>query len=120
MGFGMGGGGNLGKMLMKQMEEMQRKMERVQEELGQQRIEASAGGGMITAVVNGMGEVLEVRIKPEVVDPDDVEMLQDLVVAAMNEALSQATEIREKRIGEVTGGMGLPGMGQLPGGMFGR
>ncbi len=114
--MGLGGlSGNLGKMLMKQMEEMQRKTERIQAELGQQHIEAGAGGGMVTAMVNGLGEVLEVRIKPEVVDPDDVEMLQDLVVAATNEALSQAATIREARMAEVTGGMNIPGMGQLPG-----
>ena len=84
MGFG---GGNMGKMLMKQMEEMQRKMERIQAELAEERIEATAGGGMVTAVASGMAVLQEVRIKPEVVDPDDVEMLQDLIMAAMNEAL---------------------------------
>lgn len=114
--MGLGGlGGGIGKMLMKQMEEMQRKMERIQAELSAQRIEASAGGGMVTAAVNGQGEVLDIVINPDVVDPDDVEMLQDLVVAAMNEALGQATAIREARMAEVTGGMNLPGMGQLPG-----
>jgi len=112
MGFG---GGNLGKMLMKQMEEMQRKMERIQAELGEERIEASAGGNMVTAVANGMGDLLEVRIKPEVVDPDDVEMLQDLVTAAVNEALGRAHARREERMSEVTGGLNVPGMGKLPG-----
>jgi DNA-binding YbaB/EbfC family protein len=117
MGFGGGGGmsGNLGKMLMKQMEEMQRKAERIQAELGELRIEASAGGGMVTAVASGLGELVEVRIKPDVVDPDDVEMLQDLVLAAVNEALTRAASTREERMAEVTGGMNLPGMGQLPG-----
>jgi len=114
MGFG-GLSGNLGKMLMKQMEEMQRKMERAQAELGEERIEASAGGGMVSAVANGLGELREVRIKPEVVDPDDVEMLQDLVTAAVNEALSQAQTRREARMGEVTGGLNVPGLGKLPG-----
>lgn len=112
MGFGMGGGGNLGKMLMKQMEEMQRKMERIQAELGEERIEASSGGNMVVAVASGMGELIEIRIKPEVVDPDDVEMLQDLVVAAVNEALGQAQARREQRMSEVTGGVNLP---KLPG-----
>jgi len=112
MGFG---GGNLGKMLMKQMEEMQRKMERIQAELGEERIEATAGGGMVVAVANGMGELIDVRIKPEVVDPDDVEMLQDLILAAVNEALTQANSRRETRMAEVTGGMNIPGIGKLPG-----
>jgi len=112
MGFG---GGNMGKMLMKQMEEMQRKMERIQRELGEERIEASAGGGMVVAIANGVGELLEVRIKPEVVDPDDVEMLQDLVTAAVNEALTHALARREERTSELTGGLNIPGMGKLPG-----
>ena len=115
MGFGMSG--NMGKMLKKQMEDMQRKMERIQAELGAERIEASAGGGMVTAIADGMGELLEVRIKPEVVDPDDVEMLQDLVTAAVKEALGRAHERREERMSEVTGGLSLPGMGNL-GGLF--
>ncbi|HEX2951772.1 MAG TPA: YbaB/EbfC family nucleoid-associated protein [Armatimonadota bacterium] len=114
MGFG-GMSGNLGKMLKRQMDEMQRKMERIQAELGEERIEASAGGGMVVAVANGLGEVREVRIKPEVVDPDDIEMLQDLVTAAVNEAVTKAQERREERMSEVTGGLNLPGMGSLPG-----
>lgn len=114
MGFGLSGGG-LGKMLMKQMEEMQRKMERVQAELSEERIEASAGGGMVTAVANGQGMLCSVHIKPEVVDPDDVEMLEDLVIAAVNEALTTAQARREERMGEVTGGLNIPGMGKLPG-----
>lgn len=114
MGFG-GMSGNLGKMLKRQMDEMQRKMERIQAELGEERIEASAGGGMVVAVANGLGEVREVRIKPEVVDPDDIEMLQDLVTAAVNEAVTKAQARREERMSEVTGGLNLPGMGSLPG-----
>jgi DNA-binding YbaB/EbfC family protein len=117
MGFG-GLSGNMGKMLMRQMEEMQRKVERIQAELGEERIEATAGGGMVTAVANGMGLLHEVHIKPEVVDPDDVEMLQDLITAAVNEALSRAQQRREERMAEVTGGLNLPGMGGLPG-LFG-
>jgi DNA-binding YbaB/EbfC family protein len=114
MGFG-GMGGGLGKMLMKQMEEMQRKMERIQAELGQERIEATAGGGMVLAAANGLGTLVDLQIKAEVVDPDDVEMLQDLVLAAVNEALERAQARREARMGEVTGGLNVPGMGQLPG-----
>jgi len=112
MGFG---GGNLGKMLMKQMEEMQRKMERIQAELSEERIEATAGGGMVTATASGLGELVDLQIKPEVVDPDDVEMLQDLILAAVNEALERANRRREERMSEVTGGMNVPGLGRLPG-----
>jgi len=112
MGFG---GGNLGKMLMKQMEEMQRKMERIQADLSEERIEAAAGGGMVIAVASGMGELTDLSIKPEVVDPDDVEMLQDLILAAVNEALTRANRRREERMSEVTGGMNVPGLGKLPG-----
>jgi len=112
MGFG---GGNLGKMLMKQMEEMQRKMERIQAELAEERIEAAAGGGMVSAVASGMGELTDLSIEPEVVDPDDVEMLQDLILAAVNEALTRANKRREERMSEVTGGMNVPGLGKLPG-----
>lgn len=112
------GGGNMGKMLMKQMEEMQRKMERIQAELAAETLEASAGGGMVVAVANGMGEFQEVRIKPEVVDPDDVEMLQDLVTAAVKEVLTRANSRREERMGELTSGMKLPGMGGGMPGLF--
>ena len=115
MGFGGMGGGNLQKMLMKQMEEMQRKMERIQAELAEERIEASAGGNMVTAVASGMGDLIDLRIKPEVVDPDDVEMLQDLILAAVTEALGRAQSRKEERMGEVTGGLNVPGLGKLPG-----
>ena len=113
MGFGGGMSGNMGKMIKKQMEDMQRKMERIQAQLGEERIEANAGGGMVTAVANGLGVLLEVRIKPEVIDPDDAEMLQDLVVAAVTEALGNANAMREERMGEVTGGLNIPGMPSL-------
>lgn len=105
--------GNMGKMIKKQMEDMQRKMERIQAQLGEERIEANAGGGMVTAVADGLGILLEVRIKPEVIDPDDAEMLQDLVVAAVTEALASANAMREERMGEVTGGLNIPGMPSL-------
>ena len=112
MGFG-GMSGNMGKMLKKQMDEMQRKMERIQIELGEERLEASAGGGMVVAIANGLGELQEIRIKPEVVDPEDIEMLQDLIVAAVNEAISLALTRREKRTSEVTGGLNIPGLPNL-------
>ena len=94
--------------MMKQVQEMQRKMAQAQEELAVETVEASAGGGTITVVVSGSLEVKEVRIKPEAVDPDDVEMLQDLVVAATNEALRAAQELAHQKLGGATAGVDLP------------
>ena len=94
--------------MMKQIQEMQRKMAQAQEELAVETVEASAGGGTITVVVTGSLEVKEVRIKPEAVDPDDVEMLQDLVVAATNEALRAAQDLASAKLGGATGGIDLP------------
>ncbi len=94
--------------MMKQIQEMQRKMAQAQEELAVETVEASAGGGTITVVVTGSLEVKEVRIKPEAVDPEDVEMLQDLVVAATNEALRAAQELASAKLGGATGGIDLP------------
>ena len=111
---GFGGGANM-QQLMRQAQKMQEQMTQAQEQLDEQEYEASAGGGVVTCRVNGKREVLELTIKPEAVDPDDVEMLQDLVTAALNEALTQASSVREERMAEVTGGLNIPGMGQLPG-----
>jgi len=94
--------------MMKQLQEMQRKMAETQEQLAAETVEASAGGGMVTAVVSGDLELREVRIKPEAVDPDDGEMLQDLVTAAVNEALRSAQELANQRMGSVTAGMPMP------------
>jgi DNA-binding YbaB/EbfC family protein len=94
--------------MMKQIQEMQRKMAQAQEELAVETVEASAGGGTITVVVTGALEVKEVHIKPEAVDPDDVEMLQDLVVAATNEALRAAQDLASSKLGGATGGLDLP------------
>ncbi len=95
--------------MMKQMQKMQKKMAQAQEELGEERIEATAGGGMVTVVVSGHKEVLEVKIKEEVVDPEDIEMLQDLVLAAVNEAMKQADELTNQTMGQFTKGINLPG-----------
>ncbi|MBO9131503.1 YbaB/EbfC family nucleoid-associated protein [Bacillus sp. 165] len=103
-----GGMGNMNNML-KQMQKMQKKMEEAQEELGQKTIEGTAGGGMVTVVVSGHKQVLEVKIKEEVVDPDDIEMLQDLVLAATNDALKKAEELTASTMGQFTKGMNLPG-----------
>lgn len=94
--------------IMKQMQEMQQKMEQAQAELATEMVEASAGGGMVTVVVGGDLEVREVRIDPQAVDPEDVEMLQDLVVAATNEALRAAQDLASQKLGGATGGMDLP------------
>lgn len=100
---------NYGKM-MKQMQKMQADMGRVQEELGQEQIEATAGGGMVKAVVNGKQELISIEIKPEAVDPEETDLLQDMVLAAVNEAMRQAQELAAKKMGALTGGMGLPGL----------
>ncbi|MBO0995518.1 YbaB/EbfC family nucleoid-associated protein [Bacillus sp. SD088] len=104
----MRGMGNMQGM-MKQMQKMQKKMAQAQEELGEEQIEGTAGGGMVTVVVSGHKEVLEVNIKEEVVDPEDIEMLQDLVLAAVNEAMKQADELTNQTMGQFTKGINLPG-----------
>lgn len=104
----MRGMGNMQNM-MKQMQKMQKKMAEAQENLGEERIEGTAGGGMVTVIVSGHKEVLEVNIKEEVVDPEDIEMLQDLVLAATNDALKKAEELTNQTMGQFTKGMNLPG-----------
>ncbi len=107
-GFPGFGGGNINN-LMKQAQKMQKEMEKLQAELEERTVEASAGGGAVTVVVSGKKELKEISIKPEVVDPDDVEMLQDLVLAAVNEALRKADEMVSSEMAKLTGGFG--GMG---------
>jgi DNA-binding YbaB/EbfC family protein len=94
--------------MLKQLQQMQAKMTKVQEELGEKTVTGTAGGGMVEVTVNGHQKVLDVKIKPEVVDPADVEMLQDLVLAACNDALDKARELAAKEMGALTAGMGLP------------
>lgn len=109
---GMGGmGGNLSN-LVKQAQKMQQEMLKAQEELEVKMVEASSGGGAVTVTANGKKEIKEIKIKPEVVDPEDVEMLQDLVVAAVNEALRKAEEMAGKEMSRITGSMGgaFPGL----------
>jgi DNA-binding YbaB/EbfC family protein len=98
---------NFGKM-MKQVQKMQEQMAQAQEELAQETVAASAGGGMVTVVATGNLEIREVRIEKEAVDPEDVEMLQDLVIAATNEALRSAQELAQKKLGGATQGLDLP------------
>lgn len=102
-------GGGLGQM-MKQAQKMQAKIMKIQEEMAERSVEASAGGGMVTVTANGKQEILSIRIEPEVVDPEDVEMLQDLVAAAVNEVLKKAQEMVAEEMAKVTGGMQLPGL----------
>ena len=106
---GMGMGGNM-QQLARQAQKLQQQMAKAQEELEAREYEATAGGGMVTAKVNGKKELLELTIKPEAVDPDDVEMLQDMVMAAVNEALRTATETSDREMGKLTGGMNLGGL----------
>ena len=108
--FGNAGGlGNLGGM-MKQAKKMYEDMQKVQDELAAERVEATSGGGVVKAVVSGNGELVAVHIDRTVVDPDDVEMLEDLVTTAIREALATAKESAAERMQAVTGGMGIPGM----------
>ncbi|MBE9487247.1 MAG: YbaB/EbfC family nucleoid-associated protein [Desulfuromonadales bacterium] len=96
--------------IMKQAQQMQAKIARVQQELESKEVEATAGGGMVTARVNGKQELLSLTIEKDVVDPEDVEMLQDLVLAAVNEAIKQSQEMIKQEMSKVTGGMNIPGM----------
>ena len=105
-GMGMPGGG-MGNLLS-QMQKLQDEMEKTQSALADEEITATAGGGMITVVVTGAQEIRSITIKPEVVDPEDVELLQDMVLAAVNDALTKSKALAEERMGSLTGGMGLP------------
>ena len=99
----------MGNML-KQAQKMQAKMMKMQEELGEKTVESAAGGGMVKVVANGRQQVLSIEIEKEVVDPDDVEMLQDLVLAAVNDALAKAQEMMSAEMNKITGGMNIPGL----------
>lgn len=95
--------------MMKQVQKMQKEMAKLQEEIEQRMVEASAGGGAVTVVANGKKEIQSITIKPEAVDPDDVEMLQDLIMAAVNEVIRKADEMISTEMGRLTGGLNLPG-----------
>ncbi len=99
----------MGKM-MKQAQQLQNQMTRLQDELADRTVEASAGGGMVKVVANGKQQVMSIEIDKEVVDPEDVEMLQDLVLAAVNDALSRSQEMVSSEMGKLTGGMNIPGL----------
>ena len=106
-GMGGMGGGNMGG-LMAQVQKLQEEMGKTQEALGQEELTVSAGGGAVTIVITGHREFKSITIKPEVIDPNDVEMLQDLLLAAVNDAVEAAKSLEEERMGALTGGMGLP------------
>src|SRR5262245_59864491 len=103
------------QQMMKQVQKMQAEMAAAQEALHEQTVEGSAGGGMVKVVVTGAGEVQSVSISPDVVDPDDVEMLEDLVMAAVGDGLRRAQELQAERLGGVTAGVDLGGLGGLLG-----
>jgi DNA-binding YbaB/EbfC family protein len=95
---------------MRQAQKLQDQIQKMQEELGDKTVEASSGGGMVTVVANGRQEVVSITIDPEVVNRDDVEMLQDLIVAAVNEAKKRSQELMAAEMSRLTGGMGIPGL----------
>ncbi len=101
--------GNIGQML-KQMQQLQSKMQEVQTELESTEVEGTSGGGMVKVVANGKNEIVSVVIDPEVVDKDDVEMLQDLIVAAVNQAREKVQEMQSEKMSGLTGGMNIPGL----------
>lgn len=107
-------GGGLGNMnqLMKQAQKIQSQMQEMQEELSHKTVEASSGGGMVTVIANGKQQILSIKIDPEVVDPEDVEMLEDLILAAVNEAHNRAQEMMTEEMSKITGGlnMNIPGL----------
>lgn len=105
----MGMGGNMNNMI-KQAQKMQQNMLKMQEEIEKEEFEASAGGGAVTVKMSGKKELTAVSIKPEAVDPDDVEMLEDLILTAVNDVLSKVDEMNTKKMGAITGGLNIPGM----------
>lgn len=100
----------LDKRMMKQVQDMQTNMAKAQEEIAATVVEGSAGGGMVTARLNGRQELEGITLSPDVVDPDDIEMLQDLIAAAVNDAQRKIHEITQQKMGAVTGGLNLPGL----------
>lgn len=109
--------GNMGNMnkLMKQMQKLQEDIFRAQEELRNKTVEATAGGGVVKAEVNGHRELVSLSIDPEVVDPEEVKTLEDLIVAAVRAAMEKADQMAQQELGKVTGGLNIPGMPGLPG-----
>lgn len=100
---------DMGKM-MKQVKKMQSQMSEVQEELAEKKVEATAGGGVVKVIANGKQEIVDITIEPDAVDPEDVEMLEDLILAATNEAMRKVQDMASEEMGKVTGGMDIPGL----------
>ncbi|MCF6158653.1 MAG: YbaB/EbfC family nucleoid-associated protein [wastewater metagenome] len=117
----MKGFGNIGEMMkqaQKQAQKMQKQMEEIQNELKERVIEASSGGGMVTVHINGKQEILSIKIDPEVVDPKDVQMLEDLILSAVSQAMKKSQELYQSEMEKITGGLNVPGLqGILGGGM---
>lgn len=99
--------------IMREAQKLQTEMQRMQEESKKKTVAATAGGGMVTVIANGGGEIISIKIEKDVVNPDDVEMLQDLILAAANEALRRAQEMVNEGMSKLTGGMQIPGLGRL-------
>jgi hypothetical protein len=97
--------------MMKEAQKLQAQMEKMQEEIGKKTVEATAGGGMVTVQANGKQELLAIKIDPEVINKDDAQMLEDLVIAACNEALRKSRELVQQELGKLTGGLKIPGLG---------
>ena len=102
---GMGGGS-----MQKQLQQMQRQMEALQAEIEEKEVQTTAGGGAVSVTISGKKEITRLEIKPEVCDPDDIEMLQDLIIVAVNEGLRQIDEISNSEMSKLTGGLGIPGL----------
>ena len=98
------------KKMLRQAQELQSKLLKAQDELENATVEASSGGGAVTVVVTGQQEIRSIKISPEVVDPEDVELLEDMILAALNEAMEKAKDIASKRLGSLTGGLKIPGL----------
>lgn len=101
------GGGNI-KNLLKQANKMKEQMEKLQAEAGEKTVEATSGGGMVTVVAKARGEVISIKIEPEIIRDNDIEMLQDLITAAVNEALSRGQDMMKEEVSKMAGGLGLP------------
>ncbi len=97
--------------LMKEAQKLQEKMLQMQEQIAEKKVDATAGGGMVTVEVNGKQEIVSIKIDPEVINKDDAQMLEDLVLAACNEALRKSRELMQQELGKLTGGMKIPGLG---------
>ena len=108
------GAGNMGNM-MKQVQKMQEDMTNLQADLETREYEVSAGGGMVTVKINGKREILGIDIQPDIVDPDDIETLSDVITAAVNEAIKKVDSTSEEEMGKITGALGMPGMPGIPG-----